>query len=97
MGHDGIPNLLIYAIALKTDGANGSPATLTGGVLTFTKRIAAVTNNDVTYAIQTSANLGASSPWTITTTGVVETTSSISYTLPSSQGKIFVRLVVTQK
>jgi len=98
VGHDGLSNLLVYALALRTDGSNGSPGALTGNVLSFTKRAAAVTNNDVIYSIQTSADLGvSSSSWSIATTGVVETTSTISYTLPTGQGKIFARLVVTQK
>ena len=84
-------------LEFKTDGSNGSPAALTGNQLSFTKRPDAVTNNDVTYAIETSADLGVSSPWT-TTTGVVETTSAISIDLSTLGGSIhFARLVVTQK
>jgi hypothetical protein len=100
VGPDGLTNLLIYALDLKTDGTNGSPGTLTGKVLSFTKRLDAVTNGDVTYAIEVSADLGQTDPWT----GVdaVESTTApytISYTLPDGVigGKIFARLVVTQK
>ncbi|MEI6604531.1 MAG: sialate O-acetylesterase [Verrucomicrobiota bacterium] len=97
VGRDGLSNLLVYALALKTHGGNGSPGTLAGKALTFTKRAEAVTNNDVTYSIQTSADLGASSPWTTVSTGVTDTPTSITYSLPASQGMIFARLVVSQK
>ena len=100
VGSDGIPNLVVYALNLKTDGTNGSPGTLTGNQISFIKRDDAVTNNDVTYSIDISADLGVSDAWH-PATGVVESTSSpytISYTLPSDPGgKLFARLVVTQK
>ena len=54
VGTDGLTNLLVYALDLKTDGTNGSPGTLTGNLLSFTKRAEAVTNGDVTYAIEAS-------------------------------------------
>ena len=95
VGPDGIPNLVVYALNnLNTKGTNGSPATLAGRLLSFAKRPAAVTNNDVTYAIETSPNL--QNPWTIVTPDA-DTSSTISYTLPAGQGKIFARLVVTRK
>jgi len=100
VGSDGLTNLLVYALNLKTDGTNGSPGTLTGNQISFIKRDDAVTNNDVTYSIDISADLGVSDAWH-PATGVVESTSSpytISYTLPSDPGgKLFARLVVTQK
>ena len=98
VGHDGLTNLLVYALNLKTNGGNGSPGTLTGHSLSFAKRADAVTNNDVTYAIQISADLGVVDPWTTTTTGVTETTSAISIDMTTMGGtKHFARLVVTQK
>ena len=98
VGNDGLTNLLVYALELKTDGSNGSPGTLAGNQLSFAKRADAVTNNDITYAIEISADLGVSSPWTTTTTGVTETTSAISIDLSTLAGsKHFARLVVTQK
>ena len=94
VGHDGLPNLVVYAINnLNTNGTNGAPGTLTGKVLSFAKRPDAVTNGDVSYAIETSPNL--KNPWTPVTPDVNDG-SSISYTLPSGQGKIFARLRVTQ-
>ena len=92
VGHDGLTNLVVYALNLKTNGTNGSPGTLTGNVLSFAKRPDAVTNGDVSYAIETSPDL--QNPWTIATPDV-NNGSTISYTLPSGQGKIFARLKVT--
>jgi len=93
VGKDGIPNLVVYALDLKTDGTNGSPGTLAGRVLSFAKRSDAVNNGDVSYAIETSPNL--KNPWT-TRTPDVNSGSTISYTLPTGQGKIFARLIVTE-
>jgi hypothetical protein len=99
-GPDGLSNLLIYALAgLKTDHTNGSPGTLTGKLLSFTKRPEAVANKDVTYTIETSPDLGVSTPWTAVSAGDPALTNSdttISYTLLPGQGRIFVRLLVTQ-
>ncbi|MEI6607830.1 MAG: hypothetical protein WCP35_21215, partial [Verrucomicrobiota bacterium] len=102
VGPDGLSNLLIYAIdGLKTDHTNASPGALTGNVLSFAKRPAAVSNNDVTYAIEISADLGVNDLWHAPTTGVEEVAgppATISYILPtSSGGRLFARLVVTQK
>ncbi|MEI6607411.1 MAG: hypothetical protein WCP35_19030, partial [Verrucomicrobiota bacterium] len=96
VGPDGLTNLLVYALDLKTDGTNGSPGTLTGRVLSFAKRPDAVANNDVTYAIETSPNL--QNPWTTTTTGVTDNSTTISIDLSTLGGSTqFARLVVTQK
>jgi hypothetical protein len=95
VGPDGISNLLLYALNLKLDGTNGSPGTLTGNLLSFTKRADAVTNGDVSYAIETSPNL--QNPWTPVTPDV-NNGSTISYTLPqgAAGGAIFARLKVVQ-
>ncbi len=93
VGHDGIPNLLVYALNIRTNGTNGSPGTLAGKLLSFAKRSDAVSNGDISYAIETSPNL--QNPWT-TVTPDVNNGSTISYTLPSGQGKIFARLKVKQ-
>jgi lysophospholipase L1-like esterase len=49
--HDGISNLVEYALLLNPAASDGSPGTLTGNLLSFTKRAEAVANRDVTYAI----------------------------------------------
>jgi hypothetical protein len=96
VGPDGLTNLLVYALNLKTDGTNGSPGTLTGNVLGFTKRADAVTNNDVTYAILISTTLAADS-WTEVSAYVENSSTTISCNLPTDVGgKVFARLVVTQ-
>jgi lysophospholipase L1-like esterase len=92
VGPDGISNMLLYALDLKTDGTNGSPGTLTGKLLSFTKRPEAMANGDVTYTIETSPDL--QDPWTIVTPDVNDGT-TISFTLPTGGNKIFARLKVT--
>jgi len=100
VGHDGLSNLLVYALDLKTDGSNGTPGTLSaGGVLSFAKRPAAVTNGDVSYAIEISSNLQdevtpGDGGWHATTVDVNDTPTAISYILPKGQGEIFARLKV---
>lgn len=95
---DGISNLVEYALAgFDPTASNTLSGTLASGTLTFTKRAAAVTNDDIVYAIQTSANLGsAPGDWTVVTPAVNDAT-TLSYTLPAGQGKIFARLRITQE
>lgn len=92
---DGISNLLEYALNLNFAGPDGSAGTVSGRTTTFTKRAVAVTNNDITYAIEESDDLGISDAWTVVTP-TTNTTSEISYTLPLGSPKKFARLVVTQ-
>jgi hypothetical protein len=94
--NDGIPNLVEYAINLNFAGSDGSAGTLTGKVLSFTKRAEAVTNGDVSYSIETSPDL--LEPWTHVSYVLpdVNDGTTISYTLPTGLGKIFARLVVTE-
>jgi hypothetical protein len=92
---DGISNLLEYALNLNLTGSDGSPGTVSGRTTTFTKRAVAVTNNDITYAIEESDDLGISDAWAVVTP-TTNTTSEISYTLPLGSPKKFARLVVTQ-
>ena len=100
VGNDGLTNLMVYALDLKTDGTNGSPGTLAGNVLSFTKRPEAVTNGDVTYAIEVSTDLGGTDPWHVTTTGVTEVVgppATIAIDLSALGGtRHFARLKVTQ-
>lgn len=91
--NDGISNLVEYALALNPAAADGAPGTFTGGTLSFAKRAEAVTNGDVTYAIQESDDLGVSDPWQ-TMIPTTNTTSAITYLLPSGSPKKFARLVV---
>jgi hypothetical protein len=91
--NDGISNLVEYALALNPAASDGAPGTFTGGTLSFAKRGEAVTNGDVTYAIQESDDLGVSDPWQ-NVTPTTNTTSTITYLLPSGSPKKFARLVV---
>jgi len=92
---DGISNLMEYALG-KNPTASSTPAgTYSGGVVSFTKGPDAVTNGDVTWTIQKSADLGISDPWT-TVTPTVNNSTTISYTLPTGNPKLFVRLVVVK-
>jgi hypothetical protein len=100
VGNDGLTNLMVYALDLKTDGTNGSPGTLAGNVLSFTKRPEAVSNGDVTYAIEVSTDLDGTDPWHVTTTGVTEVVgppATIAIDLSALGGtRHFGRLKVTQ-
>jgi hypothetical protein len=94
--HDGIPNLVEYALALNPAAADGPPGRFDGSLLSFSKRDVAFTNNDVTYAIQTSTTLAAGS-WEEVSAYVENSSATISCTLPTAVGgKVFARLVVTQ-
>lgn len=92
--NDGIPALVEYALGLSPLMAESlantyNPATRE---LSLTKGTEAVSNGDVTYAIETSQTLTS---WD-TTTPDTDSPTLISYTLPAGQGKWFARLVVTQ-
>jgi autotransporter-associated beta strand protein len=91
--NDGNSNLIEYALLLDPTGFDGSPGDFNGRLLSFTKRGEAVTNGDVTYAIETSPNLQP--PWSsVVTHAPGNTDATISYTLPTGQGKVFARLKV---
>lgn len=92
---DGIPNLIEYATLTNLTGSDGSVGTLVGNLLSFNKRPEAVTHGDLTYVIETSPSL-ASSSWTpVVTHNPGNPSSTIFFPLPSDQGKIFARLLVT--
>lgn len=92
--NDGLSNGLEYALAgLNPTAPDGFPGSFENGTLTFTKRPEALANGDVSYAIVTSTTL-ADGSWT-TVTPDANNATTISYTLPAGQGRIFARLVVT--
>ncbi len=91
---DGIPNIIEYALELDLDGSDGTAGTFANGTWTFTKRAEAVTNGDLTYAIEVSDDLGVTQPWTVATTAV-NTPADIRFTLPAGKTKTFARLKVT--
>ncbi|MCU0781920.1 MAG: DNRLRE domain-containing protein [Akkermansiaceae bacterium] len=89
---DGIPNGIEYALQTNPSGHDSNPGVMTGNLLSFTKRADAVSNGDVTYLIETSTTLAAGS-WT-TATPNVNDGSTISYTLPDNEERLFARLRV---
>jgi hypothetical protein len=86
--HDGVKNLIEYALA---DGQERG--TLTGLTLSYTKR-GAPWGSDITYAIETSEDLGISDQWQPATPDTNDP-STISYTL-QNPGDNFARLKVSQ-
>lgn len=91
---DGILNIVEYALDLNLQGPDASIGTFSGGVISFNKRPAAVTNGDVAYVIETSDDLGVTMPWTAVA-ATSNTTSQITYALPTGKTKTFARLRVT--
>jgi hypothetical protein len=86
---DGIPNGVEYAI----DGLDPTAFDSLGGSLSFTKRAIAVANGDVIYSIEESTDLGATDDWTeVSGPGYVNDDTTISYTLPVGQTRLFARL-----
>lgn len=94
---DGIPNLVEYSLATNPHGPDGSAGALTGRTVTFNKRPLAVANGDVSWAIQTSPDLGITAAWTAAATPPdTDSSTQIIWTLPPGPGKLFARLIVTQ-
>ena len=92
--HDGIPNLVEYALKdRKANTSDGPAGTFTGGLLSFTKRPG---TTGITYAIQESDDLGVSDLWT-SATPTTDTSAEITLQLlPADRAKRFARLNVTQ-
>jgi hypothetical protein len=94
--NDGVTNLMEYALdGFDPTVPNASPGTFIGGTLSFTKRATAVTNGDITYAIEGSTTLERGS-WTVVVTSPPGDMAPISYTLPAGQPKEFARLRIIQ-
>ena len=93
--NDGLSNLMEYALGLEPTVPNRSPGTLANRLLSFIKGTEAVTNGDVTYAIEESDDLGLTDPWSAAASA--QDSTAISYLLPSGKPRTFARLVVTQK
>jgi fibronectin-binding autotransporter adhesin len=91
--NDGLSNLEEYAIAGSDPAiANGSLGTFAAGTLSFDKR--QPLDADLTYVIEESDDLGISDPWAAATP-TVNSSTVISYTLPTTGQKLFTRLKVT--
>lgn len=92
---DGVRNLVEYALLLNPAGSDGAIGTYSGGTLSFTKRPEAVANNDVSYTIQVSSDLGVNDPWS-PVAPATNTATEITYALTQEPGvpKKFARLMV---
>jgi hypothetical protein len=90
--NDGIRNGVEYALQTNLSGSDGSVGSFVGNLLTFTKRQDAIDNGDVTYIIETSPDLTTWTPQVTQNPG--NTDGTISYSLPTGQGKLFGRLLV---
>ena len=94
---DGVSNLVEYAVAgLDPTVANGSVGSLSGTMLSFTKRLPLA--SDIIYAIEESTDLGIVDAWAEVPAGpsYVNDGTTISHTLPGGPAKDFQRLRVTQ-
>lgn len=92
--NDGVSNILEYALGLTPGAPDTLAGSFDGSTLSFTAGAEAVAGGDLTYTIETSADLGASGPWTTVATGL-DVNNVISYTLPAGT-RLFARLRVTQ-
>ncbi len=94
---DGLANLVEYALGLDPTKSSVPPGTFVNGTLTFTKGSAAIAGGDVNYVIETSTDLGLTDPWTAAVTqNAPDSSTTISYTLPTTGPKRFARLKVVQ-
>jgi autotransporter-associated beta strand protein len=92
---DGLTNLMEYALGKDPTVSSLPAGTYATGSVSFSKGADAVTNGDVTWAIEESDDLGVTDAWA-TVTPTVNDASTISYTLPTGKTTVFVRLVVGQ-
>ena len=93
--NDSLDNIVEYALGTDPTVSSVPAGTYIGETLSFTKGADAVANGDVTYAIEESDDLGITDPWADVTPDVNDDT-TISYTLPTGQPKVFARLKVVQ-
>lgn len=92
---DGVSNLLEYAIAgLDPTVPNGMPGTFAGNLLSYSKRLPL--DATLSYKIEESVDLGVT-PWTEVPAGIdyVNDGTTISYDLPTTLPRNFIRLNVT--
>ena len=95
--HDGVSNLVEYALdGFNPTTPNAAPGNLTGNFVMFIKRPLAVSNNDITYAIEGSTTLGAApDPWMVVAPSM-DDSNLIAYEFIIDQPAEFVRLKVSQ-
>jgi len=96
--HDGLSNLVKYALGLNPTVSAQPAGTLSSGTLTFSKGDMAQGDSNLTYSIEESTDLVT---WTTPTgtspSGTVSNAPTyISYSFPTGQSKVFARLKVVQ-
>ena len=92
--HDGLSNLVKYALDLNPTVSSQPAGTHSGSSLSFTKGTMAKADSNITYAIEESTDLVT---WGSPTLGSsTNGSNTISYTFPSGQTKVFARLKVVQ-
>jgi hypothetical protein len=95
--HDGISNLVEYALGMNPRVSSQPAGVLAGKVLTFTKGADAIANGDVSWVIETSTSLAADSWIPQVTQAAGDPDATISHTLtPGNPAQNFARLRVTQ-
>ena len=92
--HDGLTNLVEYALNTNPTTSSQPPGTRVGSLLTFTKGTMAKADSNITYSIEESTDLVTWGPATLGT--AVNGADTITYTFPSGQTKVFARLKVVQ-
>lgn len=91
--NDGVTNIVEYALQTNLIGSDGSLGSFSSGLLSFTKRDVAVTNNDVIYAIEESDDLGLTDPWQAVVP-TSDTPTTLSYQIPAGSARKFARLKI---
>ena len=92
--HDGLTNLVEYALDLNPTVSSRAPGVRTGNTLTFTKGNMAKADSNIAYSIEESTNLVT---WGAPTLGsAVNGADTITYTFPSGKTNVFARLKVIQ-
>jgi len=93
--HDGISNLVKYALGLDPTKSAQPAGSVSSGTLTFNKGTMAQGDSNLAYSIEESPDLVT---WT-TQSGpsVSNGPTAITYTFPTGQAKVFARLKVIQK
>ena len=95
--NDGISNLIEFAVEGQDPTvSNSTVGTYSGLVVTFLKRQEDPAVGGITYAIEQSTDLGVTDTWA-EVAPTTNTDTEISYEMPGTEVKDFVRLKVTQE
>ena len=96
---DGLSNLVEYALGKDPKVSSQPAGVLAGNTLTFTKGTDAIANGDVSWAIETSTDLGVLDDWTpVESQPAGDPSLTLSHTFtPSTPVKDFARLKVTKR